>query len=451
MSSSQLLASLEPPSIEQLRVLSDTLLSSIKSNLRDPNGTTMLPSYIHRLPNGQERGTALGVDLGGSTLRVAVIQLSGQGGGGSGSGIVDVLVRKSWSVTDDVKQLHGSAFFDWVAEKIEVVIAKANLRGTPLRVGLTWSFPIVQTSPESGTVQKMGKGFRTHEGIEGTELRIHFENALRRKNLRHVYLASIVNDTTATLLTHAYSHPQARISLICGTGVNAAVLVPVTCLAVEKLGRRPSSWTSVARNVVVNTECSMLGAGIFPTTSADSKLDSLSDKPGFQPFEQLTSGRYLGEVVRLNLEAAGLKLVDRWSLSTEMIAQLESADIDSAAIRAFKSTFGIDLEPSEVDFVSSICRAVARRAAAYIAVMVYAFHRLQCGELEGEQIRLASVACCGAVIEKHPTLRSQCQEFLDALEGQRKITLDIAHDSGLVGAGVAVLSSLEQDKESAKL
>jgi hexokinase len=111
------------------------------------------------------------------------------------------------------------------------------------------------------------------------------------------------------------------------------------------------------------------------------------------------------------------------------------------AIQTFKSTFGIELGPSEFAFVSGICRVVARRAAALIAVMLYTFHRLQCEELEGEKLELASVACCGAVIEKHPTLRSQCQEFLDALEGPKRIMLDIAHDSGLVGAAVAVLAS----------
>jgi hypothetical protein len=38
-----------------------------------------------------------------------------------------------------------------------------------------------QTSPESGKIQQMGKGFRTHEGIEGTELRVHFEDSLKRR------------------------------------------------------------------------------------------------------------------------------------------------------------------------------------------------------------------------------------------------------------------------------
>jgi hexokinase len=130
------LSDLAPPSIDQLHALSVALLSSIKSHLRDPNGATMLPSYIHRLPSGRETGTALAVDLGGSTLRVAVIRLGG-------SGEVEVLVRKSYSVNDDVKQLDGASFFDWVADKIGDIIAEADQRDATLGVGLTWSFPIV--------------------------------------------------------------------------------------------------------------------------------------------------------------------------------------------------------------------------------------------------------------------------------------------------------------------
>jgi hexokinase len=68
----------------------------------------------------------------------------------------------------------------------------------------------------------------------------------------------------------------------------------------------------------------MLGGGIFPTMAVDRKLDEASDLPGFQPFEQLAGGRYLGEVVRLRLEEAGMKLADRWSLSTELMTQFET-------------------------------------------------------------------------------------------------------------------------------
>jgi hypothetical protein len=38
-----------------------------------------------------------------------------------------------------------------------------------------------QTSEGSGEIQQMGKGFRIHEGIVGSDLRTHFEAALERR------------------------------------------------------------------------------------------------------------------------------------------------------------------------------------------------------------------------------------------------------------------------------
>jgi len=78
----------------------------------------------------------------------------------------------------------------------------------------------------------------------------------------------------------------------------------------------------------------MLGGGIFPITAADSKLDSEAELPGFQPFEQLTGGRYLGEVARLTLVEAGMPLEGRWSLDSEVLAGFdEYACVSTCGVR----------------------------------------------------------------------------------------------------------------------
>ena len=117
-------------------------------------------------------------------------------------------------------------------------------------------------------------------------------------------VGALMNDTEATLLSHAYTNPETRISLIWGTGINAAVHLPLEFISQRKLGQRPNEWTSATKAVVINTEVSMFGASIFPISEADSILDSNSAHPGFQPLEQLTSGRYLGEIFRLVMLSA---------------------------------------------------------------------------------------------------------------------------------------------------
>ncbi|KAF8249948.1 actin-like ATPase domain-containing protein [Wilcoxina mikolae CBS 423.85] len=314
-----LLSALCPPETSQLHIISSTLVSCIKLHLLDPVGATMLPSYTHTLPRGTETGAALAVDLGGSTLRVAVVRFSAEG--------KEVVRRKQWGVDEDVKILQGGEFFDWVAERVAEVVGEKEEEEV-MGYGLTWSFPIVQTSEGSGEIQKMGKGFRIHEGILGEDLRTHFEAAFKRRNLNNLRLTYLLNDTAAALLSHAYDNPKTCISLICGTGVNAALLLPVHALHPQKFGVRPREWFEAAEKVLVNTECSMLGGEVmFPLTDADRLLDEMAELPGFQPFEQLTGGRYLGEVARLTLVDAGILEIagggGRWSLSSEVLAAFE--------------------------------------------------------------------------------------------------------------------------------
>lgn len=115
---------------------------------------------------------------------------------------------------------------------------------------------------------------------------------------------AIVNDGTATLLSRAYKDSSTRLALILGTGTNMAVHLPVTALSPSKFGQRPKAWHDKAKHVLVNTEISMFGKNIYPTTRWDDCLNRNHSQPDFQPLEHLISGRYLGEIVRLILVEA---------------------------------------------------------------------------------------------------------------------------------------------------
>lgn len=299
------LAQLPAADAAALLKASDALVSSFYTQL-ESSQESMLPSFTYKLPDGTESGSSVALDLGGSTLRVAVISLRPhQVIKGSDKDhledLMKVVARKSWIVEDNVKQLSSPLFFDWIAERIGDVLKSAGAGdGKSMTMGVTWSFPVEPTSAASGNVQKMGKGYTQWKTIAGTDLKSHFDASFQRKGLK-LRMTALMNDTEATLLSHAYANPATRISLIWGTGINAAVHIPIEALSQKKLGERPQRWVSAAKAVLVNTELSMYGAGIFPLTDADRQLDKESSSPGFQPLEQLTSGRYLGEICRLTL------------------------------------------------------------------------------------------------------------------------------------------------------
>jgi hexokinase len=104
----------------------------------------MLPSYIHTLPSGKERGTYLALDVGGSTLRVAAVQLHGRGNGAQKS--MEILKMKSFRIDNLVKALKGHAFFEWMAENIANVLEEPIVKRAhgekKVAMGLAWSFPV---------------------------------------------------------------------------------------------------------------------------------------------------------------------------------------------------------------------------------------------------------------------------------------------------------------------
>lgn len=130
--------------VESLLALSKELQAEFKERLQI-SPQCMLPSHNYTLPNGKEDGTYLALEVGGSTLRVALVDLDGRA-----SSSQSLRIRRIVTSTIDnrVREFRGLAFFDWIAEKIEEMLLAD--RGAhdhmqlkePLPMGIAWSFPI---------------------------------------------------------------------------------------------------------------------------------------------------------------------------------------------------------------------------------------------------------------------------------------------------------------------
>lgn len=448
-----------PLQVERLLAISAALQSEYKEKLRSSN-ISMLPSYQHTLPSGRERGDFLALDVGGSTFRIALIRLIGKRSDSDG---LQVRRVRSFEIDEKIRQLTGRAFFDWMAARIGDMLAEYNrIKGTTnarLQMGLTWSFPIEQTSPRTGRLLTMGKGFRAAHGLEGEDVSELVMRSCRARGL-NVELCAIVNDGIATLLTKAYRDSTTRMSLILGTGVNAAVYLPVSALEPDKFGIRPDSWFSAAERVVVNTELSMHGKTVLPSTKWDDDLNAKHQLPDFQPLEYLITGRYLGEILRLimldAISSAGLfggqtpeRLDEPYAFQTRTLAIFESdRTVNLAnASAAFVAAHPMCTPPSlsELEFIRDVGRLASKRGAAYLACALHALWAVRTSA-EGAEPGEAShvtIACDGSMVEKYPDFRQCTQQYLDqlcVLSGacDGAVTLDLAPESSIFGAAVAV-------------
>ncbi|GJP94331.1 hypothetical protein CBS115989_3363 [Aspergillus niger] len=480
-----------PLSVQNMVAMSDKIRAQFRSCLQS-SPVCMLPSYNHALPSGTETGTFLTLDVGGSTLRVALVELRGQGD-------MRILHVSSSYIDEEVKLLEGTLFFDWMAEKIDSMLrevgANYGREAVPLSMGLSWSFPIEQTSNSSGLVIHMGKGFHCSNGTVGQELGDLIVQSCRKRDL-NVQVDGIVNDSSATLLSRAYIEPKTRMSLILGTGTNVAIHFPVHEIGLTKFGTRPPGWFDYAKHVIVNSEMSMFGGNILPKTRWDEVLNRTHLRPDYQPLEYMITGRYLGEIIRLIIveavESAKLfggelphSMRDAYSFDTSIVAALEADTTpllsSSAALLQKEHSFIVSPSVEDLRFLRRICQIVSKRAAGYLAT---AIHSMWCLRNEAEFPATApsappsiketqevtvveseenhqslSIACDGSVINKYPGFRDRCQGYLNDLVKETnalrqssdptpepQVCLDLAPESAILGAAVAVAVAVAEKK-----
>jgi hexokinase len=164
----------------------------------------------------------------------------------------------------------------------------------------------------------MGKGFAITSNLDlGKQLLSGYESARTRRTspLPGIKIEAIANDSVATLLALMYrwqvhSFRKPAMGLIVGTGTNATIPLKLGMLHPSKHPEHLTSHSSTStefladQKIIVNTEWTINGAvrplqELHIITPWDLTLDAACDAPGFQPFEYMTGGRYLGELSRL--------------------------------------------------------------------------------------------------------------------------------------------------------
>jgi hexokinase len=138
-----------PLKIPKMLAMSDQLQEQLREKMQSSD-ICMLPSYKYTLPTGHERGSYLALDIGGSTCRVALVELSGRD---NGRECISIVKMNSYRIGNTIKALRGQDFFEWIAGKIGETLqdpALSQLHGTePLSMGLSWSFPIQYDHPSA--------------------------------------------------------------------------------------------------------------------------------------------------------------------------------------------------------------------------------------------------------------------------------------------------------------
>lgn len=141
--------------------------STVYRHLALTSDQQFLPTPVTRLPNGNETGRYLAIDVGGSNLRVSFIELLGEAADADIRSTdaseksrdtmrkaqrqrVRRTLEKAWPIQEHLKLDKAEDLFSWIGDCIAEVVAESlstdSMRGNvpeELDMGITFSFPIM--------------------------------------------------------------------------------------------------------------------------------------------------------------------------------------------------------------------------------------------------------------------------------------------------------------------
>ncbi|VDM33043.1 unnamed protein product [Hydatigera taeniaeformis] len=391
------------------------------STPNDPtNDLKMLNTYVTDLPNGNETGRYLALDLGGTNYRLLLVTFHAPK-------TPPLIEADVYTISNELQTGKGDE--------------TRNLLDVPLDLGFTFSFPVNQEGLSRGTLIRWTKGFDVPD-VVGKDIVVILNKAMTDLGLK-VTCRALVNDTVGALASCAFLDPETAIGLIVGTGTNAAYVEQLS--AAKKITDLPKS----AQSVVINIEWGAFGEhGCLEefATEFDGLVDTESLNPGKQTFEKMISGMYLGEIVRYILKKLASERIIFEGLVPERLDVKDGfpayflSEVDRDPTHLFYSTEYILREAfrmtkfttEDLKIVRYVCSSVANRAASFAASGVACL-------LNRIDRPRTTIAVDGSLFKFHPTFARTMVEVITKLIPPRcTFRLKLSEDGSGKGAGALV-------------
>src|SRR5271156_5513278 len=160
----------------KLKKITDRFVMELEKGLeRDGENIPMNPTWVMGFPTGDEQGTFLALDMGGTNLRVCEITLP------EAKGEFDIIQSK-YRMPEELKTATAEELWEYIADCLQQFIEyhheEEDLATIPL--GFTFSYPATQNYIDHGILQRWTKGFDI-DGVEGHDVVPQFEAAIKKR------------------------------------------------------------------------------------------------------------------------------------------------------------------------------------------------------------------------------------------------------------------------------
>ncbi|AET40409.1 hexokinase 2 Ecym_6001 [Eremothecium cymbalariae DBVPG len=436
---------------ERLRIITDHFVGELQKGLTKKGGNIpMIPGWVMDYPTGKETGNYLAIDLGGTNLRVVLVTLGGNHDFDT--------TQSKYKIPSHIRttQNHEELWM-FVAESLKAFLEDQFPDGVKenFPLGFTFSYPASQDKINEGILQRWTKGFDI-PNVEGQDVVPMLQKCLNDINLP-IKVTALINDTIGTLVASLYTDAETKMGVIFGTGVNGAYYD--VCSNIEKLEGRLPGDIPADSPMAINCEYGSFDNEhlVLPRTKYDILVDEQSPRPGQQAFEKMTSGYYLGELLRLvllDVYAQGLifqgqnitKLEEPYIMDTSYPSRIEEDPFENLddTDDLFRNDFGIETTLPERKLIRRLSEYIGVRAARLSVCGIAAICKKRGYET-------AHIAADGSVYNKYPDFRNRAMSGLRDIydwplsaTNDYPITLVAAEDGS--GAGAAIIAALTQKR-----
>ncbi|EDK36382.2 hypothetical protein PGUG_00480 [Meyerozyma guilliermondii ATCC 6260] len=458
---------------------SDTIFSHFNEALAENSKLTMLPNYNIKA-TGNECGSYLVIDLGGSTLRVAVIDIAAplSDDEEDRSGRIEVVIENKWEINDSFKNINNK-FFDFIASKIFETLNSQSLiaidPNTIINTGITWSFPLDSISHNRGKIVHVSKGYTVDPEIYNQDLKQVLESAMKRQHDLSLDVKVIINDSLAVYAAGSFVDAYMKLAMVLGTGANMCCSLDTAKLHSEK--------TLDSDAVLLNSELSMFGMNLSQdlSTPYDKIVDdrfhraSLNFKPHmevdpdtmsiFQPSELMASGRYLPELTRLVMvdmikDGELFASIDRKSLKSlyipyegftgELLCAICEGNDTKKASELLTKQYALSQSVCEEDVlkIKTIGNCVIERAAYIVASSIIAFIKLLKDHNGPFTSKFVDIGFVGSVLMYFHSYREKILKFVNENKDIKDLGLEVdlkpIENSSIIGAAIGAAYYINQ-------
>ncbi|CAH00663.1 hexokinase [Kluyveromyces lactis] len=440
-------------SSEKMRSIVKHFISELDKGLSKKGGNIpMIPGWVVEYPTGKETGDFLALDLGGTNLRVVLVKLGGNHD-------FDTTQNK-YRLPDHLRTGTSEQLWSFIAKCLKEFVDEWYPDGVsePLPLGFTFSYPASQKKINSGVLQRWTKGFDI-EGVEGHDVVPMLQEQIEKLNIP-INVVALINDTTGTLVASLYTDPQTKMGIIIGTGVNGAYYDVVS--GIEKLEGLLPEDIGPDSPMAINCEYGSFDNEhlVLPRTKYDVIIDEESPRPGQQAFEKMTSGYYLGEIMRLvllDLYDSGFifkdqdisKLKEAYVMDTSYPSKIEDDPFENLEDTddLFKTNLNIETTVVERKLIRKLAELVGTRAARLTVCGVSAI-------CDKRGYKTAHIAADGSVFNRYPGYKEKAAQALKDIYNwdvekmeDHPIQLVAAEDGS--GVGAAIIACLTQKRLAA--